>query len=48
MGMHLGTKFLSGFLDSKKSKEFKVFDVLIQSHNIETLKKFSDKALLEI
>ncbi|MCE8429753.1 MAG: hypothetical protein J5U19_15380 [Candidatus Methanoperedens sp.] len=35
--------FLSGFLDSKKSKEFRVFGVLIQSHNTETLKKFSDE-----
>jgi uncharacterized protein with von Willebrand factor type A (vWA) domain len=44
MGTHsIGTKFLSGFLDSKKSKEFRVFGVLIQSHNTETLKKFSDE-----
>lgn len=33
----------SGFLDSKKNKEFRVFGVLIQSHNTETLKKFSDE-----
>lgn len=39
----IGQKFLSGFLDSKKSKEFRVFSVLIQSHNTETLKKFSDE-----
>jgi uncharacterized protein with von Willebrand factor type A (vWA) domain len=39
----IGPKFLSGFLDSKKSKEFRVFGVLIQSHNTETLKKFSDE-----
>jgi uncharacterized protein with von Willebrand factor type A (vWA) domain len=39
----IGSKFLSGFLDSKKSKEFRVFGVLIQSHNTETLKKFSDE-----
>jgi uncharacterized protein with von Willebrand factor type A (vWA) domain len=39
----IGPKFLSGFLESKKSKEFRVFGVLIQSHNTETLKKFSDE-----
>ncbi|MCG2737850.1 MAG: VWA domain-containing protein [Candidatus Methanoperedenaceae archaeon] len=39
----IGPKFLSGFLYSKKSKEFRVFGVLIQSHNTETLKKFSDE-----
>jgi len=39
----IGTKFLSGFLDSKKCKEFRVFGVLIQFHNTETLKKFSDE-----
>jgi len=39
----ISPKFLSGFLDSKKSKEFRVFGVLIQSHNTETLKKFSDE-----
>jgi uncharacterized protein with von Willebrand factor type A (vWA) domain len=41
----IGPKFLSGFLDSKKSKEFRVFGVLIQSHNTETLKKFSDEII---
>jgi len=39
----IGQNFLSGFIDSKKSKEFRVFGVLIQSHNTETLKKFSDE-----
>jgi len=41
----IGPKFLSGFLDSKKSKEFRIFGVLIQSHNAETLKKFSDEII---
>jgi len=41
----IGPKFLSGFLESKKSKEFRVFGVLIQSHNTETVKKFSDEII---
>jgi uncharacterized protein with von Willebrand factor type A (vWA) domain len=36
-------KFLSDFLDLKKKKEFRVFGVLIQSLNADTLKKFSDE-----
>jgi uncharacterized protein with von Willebrand factor type A (vWA) domain len=32
-------------LISKKSKEFRVFGVLIQSHNTETLKKFTDEII---
>ncbi len=35
-------KFLSSFLELKKKKEFKVSGVLIQSLNVDTLKKFSD------
>jgi len=39
----ISKKFLAEFLDVKKRREFRVFDVPIQSQDILTLKEFSEQ-----
>jgi uncharacterized protein with von Willebrand factor type A (vWA) domain len=41
----IASKFLAELIDIKKKREFKVFGVLIQSHDISTLKEFSDEII---
>jgi len=41
----IAPKFLADFLDMKRRREFRVFGVPIQSHDVATLKEFSDELI---